>query len=67
MLVFSIRSIKRDTQVLNDAVKISRATCILIVVPSLKRTTPLQRIQIITSIEMLDKMLGETFDRLKRP
>ena len=30
--------------------------CILIVVPSLKRTVPSQSIQIITSIEMLDEM-----------
>jgi len=36
----------------------SRAICILIVVPSFKRTLPSQRIQIITSIEMLDEMLG---------
>ena len=33
------------------------AVCILIVVPSLKRTAPSQRMQIIT-IEMLDEMLG---------
>ena len=30
----------------------------LTVVPSLKRTAPSQRIQIITSIEMLDEVLG---------
>ena len=39
--------------------KKSRAICILIVIPSLKRTAPSQRIQIITSIEMLEEMLDD--------
>ena len=38
---------------------------IFIVVPNLKRTAPLQRIPIITSIEMLDKMLDEMLGHFK--
>ena len=44
---------------MRSPLKQSRAICILIVVPSLKRTAPSQRIQIIASIEMLDEMLGD--------
>ena len=40
----------------------SHAICILIVVPSIRRTVPSERIQIITSIEILDEMLNELFD-----
>ena len=41
-----------------------RAICILIVVSSLNCTAPSQRIQIITSIEVLDKMLDEMLGHL---
>jgi len=43
---------------MRSPLRISRTICILIVVPSLKRTAPSQRIQIIASVEMLDEMLG---------
>ena len=43
---------------MRSPMKRSRAICILIVVPSLRRTAPSQRIQMITSIEVLDELLG---------
>ena len=49
---------------MRSPLKISRAICILVVVPSLKRTAPSQRIQSITSVEMLDEMLYEMFGHL---
>ena len=46
------------------SLKQSRAICILIVVPSLKRTAPSQLGHIITSIEMLDEMLDDMLGHL---
>ena len=57
----------QPTSCMRSPIKKSRAICILIVVPSLKGTAPSQPIQIITSIEMLDKMLAEMLNRLNRP
>ena len=46
------------------SLKKSRTICILIVFPSLKRTAPSQRTQIIASMDMLDEVLDEMLGHL---